>query len=72
MTSLLIGAIIGVLIVLANGINDDRYALGYQDGKKAALSTNPVSEDLELTCAGLWLGEQAKKRWRRENAGNAD
>ena len=49
--------------------------MGYQDGyttaQKQALKTNPPSEELELTCAGLWIGDQAKKQWRKENAGNA-
>lgn len=34
---------------------------GFIYGKQIALSTNPVSEDLETTCAGLWIGEQNKK-----------
>lgn len=33
----------------------------YARGKAEALRTNPVSEELEMTCAGLWVGEQAKK-----------
>lgn len=34
---------------------------GEKQGIKKALNTNPVSEELELTCAGLWVGEQNKK-----------
>ncbi len=34
---------------------------GYKAGMKAALKTNPPSDELEMTCAGLWLGEQQKK-----------
>ena len=33
----------------------------YAKGRAEALRTNPVSEELELVCAGLWVGEQAKK-----------
>ena len=34
---------------------------GIKEGQKIALKTNPVSEELEMTCLGLWLGEQNKK-----------
>lgn len=40
---------------------------GRQQALKTALSTNPVSEELELVCAGLWVGEQNKKYWEKEN-----
>lgn len=30
----------------------------YNQGRKDALKTNPVSWDLEETCVGLWLGRQ--------------
>lgn len=29
----------------------------YEQGKKDALKTNPVSLELEMTCAGLWAGQ---------------
>lgn len=29
----------------------------YERGKKDALKTNPVSWDLEMTCAGLWVSK---------------
>lgn len=35
---------------------------GFKLGMRHALNTNPVSEELEMTCAGLWVGEQNKKR----------
>lgn len=41
---------------------DAAYAKGVMDGRRTALNTNPVSEQLEITCAGLWVGEQAKKQ----------
>lgn len=34
---------------------------GEKLGVKKALITNPVSEELEMTCAGLWVGELNKK-----------
>ena len=40
---------------------------GIAEGMKKALSINPVSEELEMTCAGLWVGEQNKKAWKKEN-----
>lgn len=39
----------------------DHWQLGYEQGGKDALKTNPVSEDLELTCAALWVGKQISK-----------
>ena len=33
----------------------------YQQGYKDALYKRPVSNDLEMVCAGLWIGEQHKK-----------
>lgn len=41
------------------------FNVGHYEGKKVgiktALNTNPVSEELEMTCAGLWVGEQHKQ-----------
>ena len=33
----------------------------YKQGYKDALYKRPVSHDLEMVCAGLWIGEQTKK-----------
>jgi hypothetical protein len=41
---------------------------GYKDGISSALKTNPPSLELEMTCAGLWIGEQNKKYWRKHGA----
>jgi hypothetical protein len=38
---------------------------GYADGYKAALNTREPSDELEIACAGLWLGEQTKKHLER-------
>lgn len=45
-----------MLLVLMWGIDH-----GIKQGKRDALRTNPVSEELEMICAGLWVGEQNKK-----------
>ena len=45
-----------MLLVLMWGIDH-----GIKQGKRDALRTNPVSEELEMTCAGLWVGELNKK-----------
>lgn len=37
------------------------YEKGYVAGHKAALITDPVSDDLEIVCASLWVGQQNKK-----------
>lgn len=34
---------------------------GIVEGRTMALKLNPVSPELELTCAVLWVGEQNKK-----------
>jgi hypothetical protein len=40
----------------------DGYAVGY----KAALNIREPSDELEMACAGLWMGEQHKKYVERE------
>lgn len=50
-----------MLTMLVWGINH-----GEKQGMKKALSTKPVSEELEMVCAGLWIGEQNKKYWEME------
>lgn len=44
------------------------YDKGHAIATKAALSTDPVSEELELICAGLWIGEQNKKYVEKDRA----
>jgi hypothetical protein len=45
---------------------DQRYAEGLAEGRRTALHVTPPSEELELVCAGLWVGEQAKKQYQKE------
>lgn len=38
---------------------------GEKLGRKQALSTNPVSDELEMVCAGLWMSEQNREAVKR-------
>ena len=59
--------LIGVVVYLmVQNKFDDKYEHGYADGIKSALRTNPPSEELEVVCAGLWVGEQNKKFMERK------
>ena len=46
--------------------------MGIAEGRSIAtkeiLKTNPPSQELEMVCAGLWIGEQNKKYWEKGNA----
>lgn len=53
-TWFLVGCLMGLMYLMGH----DK---GTKEATKKALSTNPVSEELELVCAGLWVGEQNKK-----------
>ena len=46
-------------------------AEGRNIATKEVLHANPPSEELEMVCAGLWIGEQNKKYWSKENAGRS-
>lgn len=63
MKTFLIAALIGCVLLLwyQRPSMKDHWQLGYEQGRKDALKTNPVSEDLELVCAGLWVGKQISK-----------
>jgi hypothetical protein len=45
------------------------FAVGMSEGRKSAYAvaykTNPPSQELEMICAGLWVGEQNKKYWEK-------
>ena len=47
---------------------EKQYEKGFHAGHKAALLTDPVSEDLEIVCASLWVGQQNKKATEKKNA----
>ena len=55
------GIILATLSVMIPDAMEKKYQEGIQEGKRIVLNTNPVSEELEITCAGLWVGEQNKK-----------
>jgi hypothetical protein len=66
----LIGGLLAALIVYTlttRPTMKDHWQMGYEAGKKEALKTSPPSEELEMVCAGLWVGQQNKKFWEREN-----
>ena len=63
LVSTLVGACVGIFVVWWTAVpEEDVYAAGYdkgyQQGRKDALRMNPVSNDLEMTCAGLWFGKE--------------
>jgi hypothetical protein len=45
---------------------DTAHAEGFSTGMRYALKVDPPSEQLEMTCAGLWVGEQNKKYFEKE------
>lgn len=64
---ILVAAIVLVVYLLIQQRYTDEYKAGYAEGLRVGLKTNPPSEELELVCAGLWVGEQNKKMWKKEN-----
>ena len=61
MKYVLVGAIAGLAVYLFDNALDRQYNRGFAEGRGMALKTNPPSEELEMVCAGLWVGEQNKK-----------
>jgi hypothetical protein len=43
----------------------EQYKLGFEKGQKAALNVRKPSEELEIACASLWVGEQNRIYWER-------
>ena len=66
-TVLIVGIMLFVGVLVHNRI-EQSHADGFKLGMHYALKTNPPSEELEVTCAGLWVGEQNKKYWNKQNA----
>jgi hypothetical protein len=53
------GSVTTVFIIWWTAVpHADVYSAGYDQGRKDALRMNPVSDDLEMTCAGLWFGKE--------------
>lgn len=68
---ILFGCIWGVVILVAfviclKAVDDHAYKMGYNQGRKDALYKRPVSEELDLVCAGLWIGKENLKYQQRE------
>ncbi len=58
-----------MLVVLVIGVKAGEthaYKKGYDQGHKDALYKRPVSEELDLVCAGLWVGQENLKYQKRE------
>ena len=65
-TAVMVWTILGFYVGKDRGI-----AEGRSMATKEILKTNPPSQELEMVCAGLWVGEQNKKYWSKENAGRS-
>ena len=68
MKYVLVLLIIGLMIYAVERRAERAHAEGFKLGMHYALKSNPPSEELEMVCAGLWVGEQNKKAWKKENA----
>ena len=68
MKAILVGVIVGLGYFLIDNALDRQYQRGFAEGRGIALKTNPPSEELEMVCAGLWVGKQNQKMWNKQNA----
>lgn len=57
--------IVFLVYLLMQSAFERQYNAGVREGRGMALKTNPPSEELEIVCAGLWVGEQNKKFMER-------
>ena len=61
-----------MLIVLVIGLNAGKIEMqkqadaAYKQGYKDALYKRPVSDDLEMVCAGLWIGKENERYMAKE------
>jgi len=53
--------VVGLVWLLIDNKIDRAHAEGFKVGMHYALKSDPPSEELEMVCAGLWVGEQNKK-----------
>ena len=65
MKAALVLTILGLIYFMVQDRFDDKYQAGYAAGLKQALKTNPPSNELEMVCAGLWVGEQNRKYFEK-------
>lgn len=61
----LVVLILALIYSMVQNRFDDKYQAGYAAGLKEALKTNPPSEELEMVCAGLWVGEQNRRYFNK-------
>ena len=66
MKGVLIICVLGIVAMWVNERIHAEYQRGFGDALKTAYKTNPPSDQLEMVCAGLWVGEQNKK-WHEKN-----
>jgi len=66
MKIVLLISIIGLVWLLVDHKIDQAHAEGFKTGMHYALRADPPSEELEMRCAGMWVGEQ-NKRWFNKN-----
>ena len=64
-TYVLVTLIVVISYMIIKQRYTDEYQAGYAEGLRVALKTNPPSQELEMVCAGLWVGEQNKKYWEK-------
>jgi hypothetical protein len=68
MKYVLVLLIIGLLIYAVEERAKRAHNEGFKLGMYYALKSDPPSEQLEMTCAGLWVGKQNQKMWNKQNA----
>ena len=68
MKAILSLTLVGALYLLAQSALEREYRTGLREGRAMALKTNPPSDELEMVCAGLWVGKQNQKMWDKQNA----
>lgn len=65
MKTVLWGSLIAAIWLLVDHRIDKAHAEGFRVGMNYALKSNPPSEELEMVCAGLWVGEQNKRQYQK-------
>ena len=61
-------SVIALVVLYMDHKVDKAHAEGFKVGMNYALKSDPPSEELEMRCAGLWVGQQNKKAWEKSNA----
>lgn len=65
LASMLSGAGIAVFVIWWTAVPmEETFAMAYDKGRQDALRMNPVSDDLEFTCAGLWFGRDGQQYYQ--------